>query len=1388
MRFIYCFLLAFLLVKPNLHSQTKPFQNKIGYFEYDLTPWLQVVDSSGNHYVVGQFLGTHTVSEMTIETRGDRDVYVIKYDSANNFQWIRSYGSPGQDYPRSVSCDRDGNIYITGQYMGSPFYASNTMTLNAITQYQQSRFLIKINSNGATQWAKRFSGTSNTQDQRGEVINDHEGRLYLIHSNRANGALSSWNYNDSIIANPSNQFINVPRWAMARIDQNTGNLKWVNYIANPNVSASTVVILNISRPVIDSKNNILFAVSHYGSHINPIYVFGQYAAVNPNANNILVKIDSMGAVKRFRDLGASNSSRSDAAELALNANDEPVLIHKKALINTDGFYRDYWSKSTFNFARIYDTSFVLKQIVKLGTQAIGSFAFDKENRLVTLNTISVSQNGSVGGVESVNVDSVSTAGFTMRSMSETFFVRYKANFALDTVYSDSNILPYGALYFLPNALTVSSKGDLLILTSNGIMNNAVFRYTKKFVPKNTNYGKLRDIPESIQNIGEDSTKAVYVGGFMHLRADFGTASGTYTFNNPIERGADIFIAKYKTDNTLAWIRRIGKSGNESPNFFKVGKDGLYITANSQSTEQWQFDTTNVYFPGKQVVIKVDFNGNLVWTKEIVTTGTNSVTISGLNILRNGKILLSGSINGAATISGQAVTSIGNRGSILLAVLDNGTGQLVTHNKYALANENLGALGSFTSSFHEDNNGGIYYGLLMNTNTTATNTSTEIYSARTSRIPFRQLWLNQHGLIKVDSTLEIKKFKTFPSYLSVGHIGGLDSTILFTAYARGSSFDYDTIGGVRTIPLHNYASNAHFTHFTGKIDRDLNIVELTKYDTTSIENNIELNSRRIIPDVFRNEMYESISFSNNLKLDSTENVINAIGSRDIMFLKYDRNGKLMGGERLGTPQTDFFIAAAASSSGLVFSTQSVNPVYQTQYLKMKNVYEIRQSVAEKPINVSGDAIKTFSTNSTVAANLDILSPDNYISRNLSLYEVGRTPDTTIVKTGVLNLCRGGTSYLTVNTATSIRWKKDGVLLAGQSDDSLAVSTTGYYKAILTTAEGRVDSTRAVLINFYEPPAAPSVTAQSVCIGEAATSLNVSTVAGNSLRWYGTSATGGTASTTAPTPSSSTAGTTNYYVSQISAQGCESDRALVAFTVNPKPAAPLVSPISTCVGTLTPLTASASSGNSLRWYGLSATGGTPTATAPTPFYIVTGSANYYVSQISAQGCESDRAIISYTVNPLPTKPVINWNGSEMVIAQSYTSYQWLLNNTVITGASAIQYKPINPGSYRALVRNTAGCADTSASIELLVTALSGLNIAGNKVNIYPNPATESTTLDLGKKPYKPVTVNVLTAEGRLVQTFQFKDQVSVMPIGNLNNGVYFITVLNGKEYYQFKLIKH
>jgi hypothetical protein len=82
-----------------------------------------------------------------------------------------------------------------------------------------------------------------------------------------------------------------------------------------------------------------------------------------------------------------------------------------------------------------------------------------------------------------------------------------------------------------------------------------------------------------------------------------------------------------------------------------------------------------------------------------------------------------------------------------------------------------------------------------------------------------------------------------------------------------------------------------------------------------------------------------------------------------------------------------------------------------------------------------------------------------------------------------------------------------------------------------------------------PGNPSVTTPvTYNQGDAASPLTATTgTNGAGLLWY-TDATGGTGSTTAPTPSTATAGSTSYWVASTNANGCESERVEIVVNVN------------------------------------------------------------------------------------------------------------------------------------------------------------------------------------------------------------------------------------------------
>lgn len=76
----------------------------------------------------------------------------------------------------------------------------------------------------------------------------------------------------------------------------------------------------------------------------------------------------------------------------------------------------------------------------------------------------------------------------------------------------------------------------------------------------------------------------------------------------------------------------------------------------------------------------------------------------------------------------------------------------------------------------------------------------------------------------------------------------------------------------------------------------------------------------------------------------------------------------------------------------------------------------------------------------------------------------------------------------------------------------------------------------------------------------------------------------------------------------------------------------------------------------------------------------------------------------------------------------------------------------------------------------------------VTLYPNPATEQTTLDLTALPTGTYQVAVVDMTGRLVQTHTLAGgQTHVLTVGSLPTGSYVVLISNGNLKLSQHLIK-
>ncbi|MBI1288985.1 MAG: PKD domain-containing protein [Flavobacteriales bacterium] len=185
----------------------------------------------------------------------------------------------------------------------------------------------------------------------------------------------------------------------------------------------------------------------------------------------------------------------------------------------------------------------------------------------------------------------------------------------------------------------------------------------------------------------------------------------------------------------------------------------------------------------------------------------------------------------------------------------------------------------------------------------------------------------------------------------------------------------------------------------------------------------------------------------------------------------------------------------------------------------------------------------------------------------------------------------------------------------------------------------------------------------------------------------------------------------------------------------------------------------------------------ATSHSIYALEAGS--YYSSAMSG-GCEflSDTVSVSI-IEPTPT---ILYNENDLTCPESFVSYQWYLNDTIILGATGQTYTATTSGNYTVEVVDDNGCVGTSFILEFTLQV--GIwEYDDFTFSIYPNPATTNLTIE-SRTQLAQVWVRDVAGRPSIhhpPQADGTQDDRVVIDISGLPSGIYLVEVLtqNGQR---------
>lgn len=102
-----------------------------GGFNADVSGGI-TIDNNGNPIIIGTFFNSIFIDGTTLLSNGGQDFFLAKFNPDGNLIWAANDASDSDDFGRKVAVDNANNVYITGDFAGEIVFGTQTVQANGV--------------------------------------------------------------------------------------------------------------------------------------------------------------------------------------------------------------------------------------------------------------------------------------------------------------------------------------------------------------------------------------------------------------------------------------------------------------------------------------------------------------------------------------------------------------------------------------------------------------------------------------------------------------------------------------------------------------------------------------------------------------------------------------------------------------------------------------------------------------------------------------------------------------------------------------------------------------------------------------------------------------------------------------------------------------------------------------------------------------------------------------------------------------------------------------------------------------------------------------------------------------------------------------------------------